>query len=53
MQPELQALEAQLKGLQLLVHELLLTNQELRTELAKQGKTLSASATHPQPRQDH
>jgi hypothetical protein len=55
MQEELQALEAQRRGLQLLVSELLLANQKLRLEIAKltQANELSVQATHPQPRQDH
>ena len=55
MQAELQALEAQYKGLQTLVGELLMTNQKLREEVAalKQRAKLTEPATHPQPRQDH
>jgi hypothetical protein len=55
MQAELQALEAQYKGLQTLVGELLMTNQKLREEVAalRQKAKLNEPATHPQPRQDH
>ena len=49
MQAELQLLEAHYQGLQMLVSELLVTNQELRNEVArlKQGKKITAPATHP------
>jgi regulator of replication initiation timing len=55
MQAELQALEAQYKGLQTLVGELLMTNQKLREEVAalRQRAKLTEQATHPQPHQDH
>jgi hypothetical protein len=55
MREELQALEAQRRGLQLLVSELLLANQKLRLEIAKLTKAndLSVPATHLQPRLDH
>jgi regulator of replication initiation timing len=55
MQAELQALEAQYKGLQTLVGELLMTNQKLREEVAALRRKVAATepATHPQPRQDH
>lgn len=54
MQAELQILEAQYKGLQTLVGELLLTNQKLRAEVADLRKLAdpTAPATHPQPRPD-
>ena len=54
MQGELQAMEAQYKGLQTLVGELLLTNERLRAELAdiKKKSASSAPAIHPQPRPD-
>jgi len=50
MQAELQVLEAQYKGLQTLVGELLLTNQKLRAEVAELRKQANptAPATHPQ-----
>jgi hypothetical protein len=54
MKEEIQALEAQRLSLQLLVSELLVANQLLRTEVAdlkkKGGPT--APATPPQPRPD-
>jgi|HubBroStandDraft_5_1064220.scaffolds.fasta_scaffold208660_2 regulator of replication initiation timing len=55
MQAELQAMEAQYKGLQTLVGELLMTNQKLREEVAalRQKVAATSPATHPQPRQDH
>jgi hypothetical protein len=55
MRAALQAMEVQYKGLQSLVGELLLTNQRLRTEIAelRQQPQPTATATHPQPRQDH
>jgi len=55
MQAELQLLEAHYQGLQMLVSELLVTNQELRNEVArlKQGKQPSATATHPPPHPAH
>ena len=55
MQAELQAMEAQYKGLQTLVGELLMTNQKLREEVAALRRKVAATepATHPQPRQDH
>ena len=51
MQAELQVLEAQYKGLQTLVGELLLTNQKLRAEVAELRKKaeLTAKATPPPP----
>ena len=54
MQAELQVLEAQYKGLQTLVGELLLTNQKLRAEVAELRKQTNptAPATHPQLRPD-
>lgn len=52
MQAELQALEAQYKGLQTLVGELLMTNQKLREEIVALKQKVNAPATHPQPRQD-
>jgi regulator of replication initiation timing len=54
MQAELQVLEAQYKGLQTLVGELLLTNQKLRAEVAelRQKTEPSAKATLPPPRPD-
>jgi len=55
MQAELQAMEAHYNGLQTLVAELLVTNQQLRAELAKlkQANTPSVPATHPQSHPDH
>jgi hypothetical protein len=55
MQGELEVLEAHYQGLQILVGELLLTNQQLRLEVArlKQTRDATAPATHPQPRPDH
>ena len=49
MQAELQVLEAQYKGLQTLVGELLLTNQKLRAEVAelRQKTEPTAPATLP------
>jgi hypothetical protein len=55
VQNHLPALEAQVQGLQLLVADLLWKNQNLRQELAQLEwfSASTASATHPQPRQDH
>ncbi len=53
MQEELTALEARYKGLQTLVGELLLTNQQLRQEVTLLKQKPTAPATHPQPRQGH
>jgi hypothetical protein len=55
MQAELEVLEAQYRGLQTLVGELLLTNQKLREEVAalRRKTEPTAPATHPQPRLDH
>jgi len=55
MQGELEVLEAHYQSLQTLVGELLLTNQELRQEVAllKQKREATAPATHQQPRPDH
>jgi hypothetical protein len=49
MQAELQLLEAHYQGLQMLVSELLVTNQELRNEVArlKKASQPTAPATHP------
>ena len=54
MQAELQVLEAQYKGLQVLVGELLLTNQKLRAEVAelRRKAELNAKATPPPPHPD-
>ena len=54
MQAELQVLEAQYKGLQTLVGELLLTNQKLRAEVVelRQKAKLTEKATPPPPRPD-
>ena len=54
MQAELQVLEAQYKGLQALVGELLLTNQKLRAEVAelRRKAELNAKATPPPPHPD-
>jgi len=51
---QLLLLEAQVAGLQLLVSDLLRTNQDLRQELAQLEwiGQLTAPATHPQPRPD-
>jgi peptidoglycan hydrolase CwlO-like protein len=48
MQAELQAMEAQYKGLQTLVGELLMTNQKLREEVAalRQKVAATESAIH-------
>jgi hypothetical protein len=55
MQAELQAMEAQYKGLQTLVGELLMTNQKLREEVAvlKQKVAATEPATPRQLRLDH
>jgi hypothetical protein len=55
MQAELDAMEAQYKGLQALVGELLVTNQKLREEVAalRQIAASTATATRPQPRLNH
>jgi len=54
MQAELEALEAHYKGLQMLVGELLVTNQQLRAEIAKLKLKSAANvpAIHPQSRPD-
>jgi len=54
MQEEKLALEAQNMSLQLLVSELLLTNHQLRMEVAqlKQKSVVTAPAIHPPQRQD-
>jgi hypothetical protein len=54
MQAELQAMEAQYKGLQTLVGELLMTNQKLREEVAalRHKAKLNEPATHPPQRPD-
>jgi hypothetical protein len=54
MQAELQAMEAQYKGLQTLVGELLMTNQKLREEVAALRRKVAATepATHPPQRLD-
>jgi hypothetical protein len=49
---ELLALEAQNRSLQTLVAELLLTNQQLRLNLARSNAAASGPATHPPPRPD-
>lgn len=55
MQAELEAMEAQYKGLQTLVGELLMTNQKLREEVAALRQKVAATgpATRPQPHPDH
>jgi hypothetical protein len=52
MHEEMTALEAQCKGLQTLVAELLLTNQKLRLEVARllEEAEPTVPATHPRPR---
>jgi hypothetical protein len=52
MQEELQSLEVRNQGLQLLVSELLMTNQQLRLELEryKSPRAVSEPAIHLQPR---
>jgi hypothetical protein len=54
MQEELQTLEVRNQGLQLLVGELLVTNQQLRQELSKlkPSRSVSEPAIHLQPHQD-
>ncbi len=57
MHEELQSLEVQNTGLQLLVSELLMTNQQLRSQIeqlrpATKTKAI-AQATHPQLRPGH
>jgi regulator of replication initiation timing len=54
MQAELQLLEAQYKGLQTLVGELLMTNQRLRAEVVELRKKAdtTAPATRLQPHPD-
>jgi uncharacterized protein involved in exopolysaccharide biosynthesis len=54
MQAEMEAMEAQYKGLQTLVGELLLTNQKLREEVAelRQKVAVTSPATPPPPRLD-
>ena len=54
MHEALEALEAERTGLQLLVRELLVENQTLRQKIAtlKAPSAITATATHPQPRQD-
>ena len=55
MKAEMQMLEAQYEGLQTLVGELLVTNQQLRMQLAELKRKLdpNATATHPQPHPGH
>ena len=55
MKAEMQMLEAQYDGLQTLVGELLITNQQLRMQVAELKRKLdpSATATHPQPHPGH
>jgi hypothetical protein len=55
MKAEIQILEAQYEGLQALVGELLVTNQQLRMQLAEMKRKLdpTATATHPQSHPGH
>lgn len=54
MQDYVEILEAQYKGLQALVAELLVKNQQLREELAQRpAMALTAPATHPPRRLNH
>jgi hypothetical protein len=54
MHAELEAMEAQYKGLQTLVGELLMTNQKLREEVAAlRQKVAIEPATRPQPHLNH
>jgi hypothetical protein len=59
MKAEMQMLEAQYEGLQTLVGELLVTNQQLRMQVAELKQKLDPTelailqATHPQPLPGH